>query len=736
MKNHTRKLLRLLEKSAGKKVSRGEITRELTSRPKKNFKNKKRKSPGPIAEDPTLTLAELESLGMVSAAGRKLIPKKPFTAIGRVSLNQKGFAFISVLGASRETREIFIYPENTRGAMTGDIVEVALVDRTRDRFEGRVIQVVKRARQYFRMQILPGGTDKEVPGQILDNPGRLTALVDARQIPSDTRKRLKPDRVVIITISGRQTFFKGAHFHAAEFVRFENDTDMDTDLVRILYKYNLDPVYPSDVVPELPEKLKANEVKDLNKRVDLRKLFSITIDGADAKDFDDALSLEQMSDKVWKLYVHIADVSYYVEPGSPLDIEAARRGTSVYLSGRVVPMLPPALSENLCSLVAGEDRLAFTAEMEVSPRDGKIFRARFYKSIIRVDRRLTYEMAEDYLESLSKGDAPGDPGSATVRSLLNSLWHLAQIQKQRRIKGGRIDLNLNEPRFQTDRTTGDITDVSFTTRLRSSILIEEAMLSANTSVSEFLRKKAAAVLHRVHPPMDESKLETLNVFFQLYKIPHELKDASPASLQKALGKVSEEGETRERIFNLLLLRSFMQATYTGEAGGHWGLGFRDYCHFTSPIRRYPDLVVHRVLQTVLEKSKPIYTADEISELGLMNSESERRAMEAERDSIKLKMIRYVESRGQRRFRGFITGFRPHRVFLELEGIGVEGVVPAQELTNDPELILPDNFSAYIKKLSRPAFLGEEWELVIDRIDAEEMVIYCKPDWSGVKKAFG
>lgn len=724
--NQTKKLLRLLEKNAGKKISRSELFKELSTKTKPDKKSKKGRQhsrPLSLADDPNLVLGELELLGMIAPSGRKLVPRKPFTAIGRVSLNQKGFAFVQVRGAAREAREIFVYPENALSALSGDTVEVCLTDRSRERFEGKVLRIVKRSRTYYRMRILPGGNQKSIPGLILDNPGRLTALLDTGPIPTDTRARLKEDQVVIVSLSGKQTFFKGAHFHEARFHRFEQDTDMNVDFVRVLYKYNLDPIYPENLIPKLPDRLREKDVSDLAARVELKKLYTVTIDGADAKDFDDALSLEKISNKVWKLYVHIADVSYYVKPDSPLDNEAARRGTSVYLSGRVVPMLPPVLSENLCSLVAGQPRLAFTAEMEVSPKDGKIFRSRFYKSIIQVDKRLTYDLAEAEL----------DKGKNTF---LNDLWHLAQIQKKRRIKEGRIDLNLSEPKFQTDRE-GDITAVSFADRQKSTMLIEECMLSANTSVSEFLRKKNADVLYRVHPPMDESKLETLNVFFQLYNIKHELKDASPPELQKALAEVKNHprGESLERIFNLLLLRSFMQATYTGEPGGHWGLGFRDYCHFTSPIRRYPDLVVHRVLQNCLEKSKPLYTPEEIAELGASTSDSERKAMEAERDAIKLKMIRYVESLEERRFRGFITGFRPHRVFLELEGLGVEGVVLAAELTNDPELILPDAFSAYIKKLSRPAFLGEEWDLVIDRIDVEDMVLYCKPDWSRVKKAF-
>jgi len=461
----------------------------------------------------------------------------------------------------------------------------------------------------------------------------------------------------------------------------------------------------------------------------VRHLYTVTIDGPDSKDFDDAISLEVVNDRKWKLYVHIADVSYYVKAGTPLDDEAANRATSVYLANRVVPMLPPVLSENLCSLVAERNRLAFTAEMDIRPDTGEILHYEIYKSVIRVDRRLTYDTAELELDD--------------KKSDLSRIWKLAQVQKAKRLKAGRIDLDMREPKAKYD-DAGRLTEVLYPQRLRSSMLIEECMLSANICTAEFQRKKDALTLYRVHEPMAEAKLESLNHFFKIYGMKIELEDSNPVAVNEALRAVHEfaekgkavqkgstgklEGVSPDRIFQLLLLRSFMQAKYTGEPLVHYGLGFTDYCHFTSPIRRYPDLIVHRALEAILRKKKPVYNRDDIDELGIHTSEMERKAMDAERDIWKLKMLRSIEKSGQREFKGFITGFRPDRVFMELLDFSVEAVVIHTHLTNDFELILPDPFSAFIKKLSRPAFLGEVWKLELDRLDLEEMKLFVKPKW--------
>lgn len=742
-KSDTAKLLSFLGRNAGEKLSLKDIRTIFATKKdsKKDKKKKKRKGLPFFREvddfEMTLTLDELQKINLVEKIGPKFIPRKPFVITGKVSMSPRGMIFVSAKGADSSARDIFVPPRDSQEAMTGDEVIVRIRDRSRDRFEGEVVSILKRARKLYRMKILEKPGREGVPGELLDSPGAVLACMDVGRIPADTVARFKPDQVVVVRLTNEASRFMNVVCKKVDFVRFEDDIDMDLDFARILMKYDLDPVYPDDI--ELPEivgnEIDETTISDWKSRRDCRDMFTITIDGADSKDFDDAISIEPGPKKGQaKLYVHIADVSYYVKQGSDLDQEALARATSVYLVNRVVPMLPPVLSENLCSLVSGVNRLSFTAEMDIDLKKGTIVKSDFYKSIIKVNQRLTYTQAEDYIDMSLNSDR--DPES--VYKTLAHMWELASILRERRLKDGRIDLNLPEPKIIIGE---DDTVKEFyypPSRLKSSMLIEEFMLSANQAVARYLTKKNANVLYRVHEPMDETKIENLNNFFRIYNVAYDLFDTKAESIAGALKVVktyNTEEHDLERIFNLTLLRTFMQADYRGEPKGHWGLAFKDYTHFTSPIRRYPDLVVHRVLGAILARDKQPYTEEEIDELGEHTSDRERKAMEAERDMYRLKVIRHIEQSGQKQFRGFLTGFKLDRVFLELEDFPAEGVVLKDHLTNAPELILPDRFSVFVKKLSRPAFLGEEWNLELERIDIEEIRLYFKPIWKGVKKAF-
>ncbi|MCR9141287.1 MAG: VacB/RNase II family 3'-5' exoribonuclease [bacterium] len=743
-------ILRFLERNAGETVKISEILHALNE-PKKGkqrdsddgdskskgrsraSKKGKQHETGEVHE----ILEALAELGAVQFSGAtKLRINKPFHLTGRISFSPKGPGFVGVRGAPKSAREIFIAPPNARSALDGDLVVVRLKDRSRDRFEGTVMDIQERSRTYHRMRLLQDADSqgKFAAGETLDLPSRLVACADVSRLPEDSRDRLKSDVVIVVRLTGKRMNYQGASVLEAIFERFEDDTDLDVDFARVLMKYDLDPGYPSDIeLPkEIDEEPNAKNVRNWKKREDLRDLPTITIDGADSKDFDDALTYVPAGRGKAKLYVHIADVAHYVERDSDLDQEALRRATSYYLSNRVVPMLPPALSENLCSLIAHQNRLAFTCEMEIQKKDGKILSARFYKSIIKVDQRLTYDIAESFLDGAT--NRPGLDGKEipkTISSMVQDLWKMAQAQRKRRMKAGRIDLNLPEAKVKINPGTDRIDSISYSDRLKSSMLIEECMLSANICVGAYLRTKKANALYRVHEPMDPTKIANLNQFFESYNINFTLKDARHASITKAVQAVEKHvgGARLDHVFQTLLLRSFMQATYSPEPGGHWGLGFDDYCHFTSPIRRYPDLIVHRALQNIIEKKKAFYTADEVAELGTHTSEQERRAMEAERDTFRLKVMRYIQQEKMTTFTGFITGFKYDRVFLEIEGMPTEAVVEAQHLTNERELLLTDKFSAFIKNLGRPALLGEKWELELDRLDTEAMRIFCKPIFS-------
>ncbi|MCB1157296.1 MAG: VacB/RNase II family 3'-5' exoribonuclease, partial [Leptospiraceae bacterium] len=392
------------------------------------------------------------------------------------------------------------------------------------------------------------------------------------------------------------------------------------------------------------------------------------------------------------------------------DEEAYRRATSVYLANRVVPMLPPELSENLCSLVAETNRLAFTVEM-VGTYEGEIHFAKFYKSIIKVNQRYTYDMAEEEIQKNEEGN------------WICKVNRLAMALKQKRQKSGRIDLNLSEVRPVIDEE-GNVVEIKAQERLQSHMLIEELMLSANIKVAEKLRKNKVPSLFRIHEPMEDDKLETLNSFLRMYGIKHWIRGTDYSDLKKALEVV--QGHPAEKLFNYFLLRSFMQAYYDGSDEGHWGLGFKDYCHFTSPIRRYPDLVCHRALDALLNEDTLPYTKEEITSMGYHCSEEERAAADAERDMVKLKACRYVETTGKTDFIGTITGIRPHSVFVELEELNVEGVIRHQHFTDEEELLLPNEFSFQSKKYTKTFYLGEKLSLVLESIDYEEIRIFVKP----------
>jgi ribonuclease R len=372
-------------------------------------------------------------------------------------------------------------------------------------------------------------------------------------------------------------------------------------------------------------------------------------------------------------------------------------------------MLPPILSENLCSLVADVNRLAFTVEMEAS-KDGEIFNAKFYKSIIKVNKRYTYEMAESEI-------IEADP-----QNWIYQISQFTENLRKKRIKTGRVDLNIKEATIAFDKDK-KASGIEIRERLTSHLLIEELMLSANMKVDEYLRKKNSPTLHRIHEPMDEEKLEMLNQFLQLNGHNISIKNISYPEIMNAVTAL--ESSPVAKIFNYLLLRSFMQAYYGGETLGHWGLGFKDYCHFTSPIRRYPDLIVHRVLHATLLGDKLPYDKGNIAIMGVHCSEEERRASDAERDIVKIKSFRYLESTGVTEFKGFIVGIRPSQIFIELADSNLEGVLDKSEFTDEFEVVIKSDFSFYSKKYTKNFFIGDEVSVSLDRIDYEEIKVFLK-----------
>ncbi|TGL17308.1 VacB/RNase II family 3'-5' exoribonuclease [Leptospira levettii] len=709
-----RKIIEYLDQKAGKDITRQEIKKKFTEssefkRPdpsSKKVKSFKRKEKVPRKEiefliDQLCNLLEEEGL---------LIPNKkyftvanPFRLIGRISISRRGDGFISLPSKN----EIFVPGPLTNTAIAGDKVEVIpLGVGKKDRLEAEVTKVLKRGRILYRMKVKEK-TNKFVFGNFLDMLGEgKEGVLHVKSILKDSFDAININDVLIVKLK------EGAepqdNLYDVSFIRFESDTKEDSDLQRILMKYNYDPVHPDFIPLDFPEEVSEKTVSDWNSRTDLRDLYAVTIDGITAKDFDDAISFVDEGNRL-RVWIHIADVSYYVEKGSALDKEAYERATSVYLANRVVPMLPPILSEDLCSLVANTNRLAFTVEMEAS-KTGEIYNAKFYKSIIKVKQRYTYEMAEEEIKAQ-------DPNNWMYQVSL-----FTDALRKQRMKTGRIDLNLRETTITWNERKEPI-GIENRERLTSHILIEELMLSANLKVDEFLRKKKIPTLHRIHEPMDEEKLETLNHFLQLNGYNVQIHDTSYAEIMKAVKEIQDNSVGK--IFNYLLLRSFMQAYYGADPLGHWGLGFKDYCHFTSPIRRYPDLIVHRVLHATLLEGDKEYTDNEIAVMGLHCSEEERRAADAERDIVKIKSFRYLESTGIKEYKGFIVGIRPSQIFVELDISNLEGVLDKSEFTDEFEVVIKNDFSFYSKKYSKIFFIGDPVTVSLDRIDFEEIKVFLK-----------
>lgn len=700
-----KKILKYLQSRAGSVILNKDLTAKLLREENQNSYGKKREKWQFQEREREISevLKLLESEGLIELEKKNILVNPNQTLQGTISISKRGDGFVKLPSGT----EIFVPGQFAQSAIQGDLVEIQPYGiGKKGRLEGEVIEILRRGRDLYRM-IVTEKDPKFIFGKLLDIDGEeKEGYILRKTILTDLQEEIKSGDVLVVKL--KEDTEHERNLYEVQFLRFESDTKEDLDLMRMLMKYNYSILYPETIQLDLPDEVDETVVEDWSARVDLRNLKCITIDGEYSKDFDDAISFVEEKNRI-RFYVHIADVSYYVRPGTPLDEEAYNRATSVYLGSRVVPMLPPELSENLCSLVANKNRLAFTVEMEAD-RKGKITYAKFYKSVIRVSERYTYNRAESEILS-------GD-----TKNWIYRMNEFAKALREKRIENGRVDLNLKENKVVTD-SDHNVIEISVQERLQAHILIEEFMLSANIKVAEFLRKKKQPTLYRVHEAMDEEKLESLNAFLKLNGIKTLLKDSSYESIRAVLKNL--EGKPEERLFNMFLLRTFMQAYYSGEHLGHWGLGFEDYCHFTSPIRRYPDLICHRALQNVLLEKKPAYTPEDMISAGLHCSHQERKATDSERDYYKLKACRYLEKTGIKEFSATITGCKPFLVFVDLENPAVDACLLASEFTDEGEIRMDTDFSFYSKKFTKIYTLGDRVEVELDRIDYEEIKIYVK-----------
>ncbi|MGD9645650.1 MAG: ribonuclease R [Pirellulales bacterium] len=584
---------------------------------------------------------------------------------------QGGFGFVrpkDTPAAHGRRDDIFIPAESAGDASSGDVVMVELRGRkfsSRGNPEGRIVEVVERdTRQFVGTYFETGGNGYvQVDGTLFQRPV---------SVGDPGAKNARPDDKVVFEMVRFPS-----HLHDGEGVLTEvlgprGQPGIDT--LSIIREFELPEEFAEDALAEARAQAAAFDEAIDEGRVDLTGETIITIDPVDARDFDDAISLERTAEGHWRLGVHIADVSHFVRPKTALDREALARATSVYLPDRVLPMLPELISNGLASLQPDKVRYTKTAIMEFTA-DGTRVAAEFHSAAIRSCRRFTYEEIDDYLAQPQAWRGKLTP---QVHKLIGDMHSLAMVLRERRRKRGAIELSMREVKIDLDKE-GRVAGAHLVENTVSHQMIEECMLAANEAVAEHLREQGLLFLRRIHQAPDPRKLEELTKFVVELGFPVESLE-SRFELQRLLKLV--DGRPEEQAVNYAVLRSLQQAVYGPEDEGHYALASDCYCHFTSPIRRYPDLTVHRLLDLLAARKKPTSHLAELLSLGDHCSQRERRAEQAERELTKVKLLNYLADRIGEQMDAVITGVQEFGLFAQGVELPAEGLIHISSLSDD------------------------------------------------------
>ena len=654
--------------------------------------------------DLKLMLDQMISEGLITIENKgRYIKMPPDQLNGTFMATQKGFGFVRVEGMADD---IFIPEEYTKNAFHEDKVSVKLTADAAGgrRAEGVITAVLERTHDH----VVGTYQQSRKFGFVVPDNKKFTKDIF---VPQGQSMNAVTGHKVVVQMTDYGSRFKNPEGRIIEILGRADDPG--TDVLSIIRAYNL----PEEFLKEVMEQVAhiPSEVLEREKagRRDLRNLQTVTIDGEDAKDLDDAVTIEKRDGKYY-LGVHIADVSHYVKEGSPLDKEAVKRGTSVYLTDRVIPMLPRQLSNGICSLNAGVDRLALSCLMEIDEK-GNIIGHEIAETLICVDRRMTYtavkQIIEDHDEAVCSMYSDFVP-------MFELMYELSLLLRQKRKKRGGIDFDFPESKIILDKH-GKPVDIRPYEHNSATNLIEDFMLAANETIAEDYFWQEIPFLYRTHETPDSERIQKLasmiGKFGYYLKSSHE--EVHPKEFQKLLGKIS--GTPQEPLISRLVLRSMKQARYTTENTGHFGLAVKYYCHFTSPIRRYPDLQIHRIIKESLHgglSERRLSHYDKIlPEVAMTSSSTERRADEAEREVDKLKKVEYMSAHIGEKFDGVISGLTGYGMYVELSNT-CEGLVRLESMTDDYYIYDEGNYVIVGETTGRRFGLGDRAAIIVAGTD--------------------
>lgn len=582
----------------------------------------------------------------------------------------KGFGFARVISENTDVQDIYISKENVNGAFDKDIILVDVIHPKEQgkNLEGRVINIIQRGEATFVGIVRKNDTFGFV--EVLNDS------INDVYIPYKLMQGVENNDRVVVKITKYPTQNRKAEGKIIEIIGHESDKDIEQAV--ILASHNIVDKFPKAVITEA-EEISNILSEDLDERVDLRDKNIYTIDGDDAKDLDDAICVEKISDEEYKLSVHIADVSHYVKENTNIDKEAIKRGTSIYTPGRVIPMLPRSLSNGICSLTEGETRLALSVDMIINSKCEVTF-STIYKSVIESKKRMTYDKVQQVLD----GDIPDDYTNYVKDITL--MRELASMLRVKREQSGSINFDIPESKFTLDEQ-GEVVDIGPYVVGEANNIIEEFMLITNKVVAKTFKDLDAPFLYRIHETPDIDKLRELNE--SLKNMGASIKGINkihPKALATVLDTFKQD-EKQYIIVSKLLLRSLKLAKYSDTCMGHFGLNFKDYCHFTSPIRRYPDLFIHRVISKYLENGYSLESREyeklknKAAKLAVTTSDCEKTATEVERDFDDLFMAKYMANHLGDEYDGVVSSITAFGMYVKLDNT-IEGLVSLTNLADD------------------------------------------------------